>query len=302
MAEPINPLTKILLLNPHILAAYYDDPVNPSRIIVHVDEDAPPQKLNLPNGADKLTIAITTTEIIRPLITTMLDGEINATHQGCQDEPIQLGTQLQPEHGDWVGTAGAPVAWIDERQQPHWGILSNWHVMAGRGARFGATQHQPTKTRPACAVLSATAEPLPNEPNQVDAAVADANIDGYHTISNRILEIGELTTSPITATPGMRVIKSGRTTGLTRARCSSVGASTRVSYGDFVALFEDQDIFEPDEEPFSAPGDSGSLIIAEACRCPVSLLFAGSRTLTVGNPMRHVTRALNLRFPFPDLF
>lgn len=299
MPEPINPLTKILLLNSHIVAAHYDDPTNPTRIIVHVDEDAPPQKLNLPNGTDGITLTITTTDIIRPLITTLLDAEVNATHQGCQDEPIKLGTQLQPEHADWVGTAGAPVTWKDNHEEQRWGILSNWHVMAGRGARPGTSQHQPTKTRPACAVLSNSVEPLPNQANFVDAAVADAMIDGRHTISNRILEIGELNTKPVTAHIGLEVVKSGRTTGLTQGTCIGVGATIRVSYGDFTALFEDQDVFEGYDEPFSAPGDSGSLIVCRPHTKPTALLFAGSRTLTVGNPMRHVTRALNLRFPFP---
>lgn len=217
-------------------------------------------------------------------------------NQQCQNEPISLGTQIQPNGAPWVGTAGCPVRWTNPQGKNQWGILSNWHVFAGGRYDVGHPQHQPTDSRPACATLSAYTAVLADQPNTTDAAIADALIDGYHTIAWSILELGKLNPEIAPAVVGNYFRKVGRTTGLTHAQCSAINAGVRVNYGDFEAIFLGQDVFDDVEGAFSAPGDSGSTIICDCNGGPSALLFAGGGNQTIGNPMELVAGKLNLFF------
>jgi len=291
-------LTRFVHANPHIIAAWYDDPILPTKIIA-VDDGSPTPPITIPaHELRSLAIEHRNGSPIRILRTPATHYDPRNTNQACQNEPISAGTQIQPHGANWLGTAGAPVSWIDSQNARHWGILSNWHVLADQDERIGRAIHQPDTARPEFARLSAWSAPLPTRINRIDAAIADARIDGFHTIANRILSLGILGTTPLTATVGLAVSKSGRTTALTHGYCIGVGASVQVSYGDFTVTFEDQDVYAGDNNDFSAPGDSGSLIVGRSCLCPTSLLFAGSDELTVGNPIRHVTTAMNLLWPF----
>ena len=82
----------------------------------------------------------------------------------------------------------------------------------------------------------------------------------------------------------MAVQKYGRTTGLTAGAITGINATVRVRYSSGSARFVDQIMIEPGG--FSAGGDSGSLIVTndESCN-PVGLLFAGSSTVTIANPI-----------------
>jgi len=226
-----------------------------------------------------------------------LTGPLNA-NQDCQNEPIQLGTQIQPAGAAWVGTAGMPAKWIDQAGKPHWGILSNWHVFCVNGAKKGHPQHQPTDSRPAAALLTDWNAVTPAGSNYLDAAIADSFLDGFHTISATILHIGQPADHAINAAVGLAVTKSGRTTGLTKAKCSATGAAVKISYADFTATFADQDVFQDSDGHFSAAGDSGSAILGDSCKCPSALLFAGGGDLTIGCPIRYAVDRFNLVFPF----
>ncbi len=298
MQDPTHVLSQILDDNPTALAAWWDNPDNPHELTVLTTDKYITKPLNLPNDFGHHSITRLRSSPIRILRTPFLRGYAANANQQCQDEPIQLGTQIQPATANWVGTAGAPVSWIAPDKSRRWGILSNFHVMADGFEQVGHPQHQPDDSRPACARLAAWTKVLPDTDNVVDAAIADALIDGYHTIANTILDIGEPAQQPLDATVGLTVEKSGRTTGRTIGHCAAIGAAVNVGYGDFTARFLDQDVFVCTSEPFSAPGDSGSLIIASACHCPVALLFAGSDTVTIGNPFRYVADAFGLVFPF----
>ncbi|WP_434479200.1 hypothetical protein [Gemmatimonas sp.] len=105
-------------------------------------------------------------------------------------------------------------------------------------------------------------------------------------------------TAPLAASLGMIVGKSGRTTGLTQGRVTQIGVSVNVNYpGGRVALFRNQIAIQSvNANPFSAGGDSGSLIWhwASGLR-PVGLLFAGGGGTTFANPIGAVLAALNIR-------
>jgi hypothetical protein len=89
------------------------------------------------------------------------------------------------------------------------------------------------------------------------------------------------------ATLGATVQKYGRTTGLTQGRITGIHAVMDVSYRSGTARFEDQIVISG--SGFSAGGDSGSLIVTKgmmlADRRPVGLLFAGTSSSTLANPI-----------------
>jgi len=118
--------------------------------------------------------------------------------------------------------------------------------------------------------------------NIMDAAIALCSTDtlgcatpgdGYGAPSSTVVE-PELR---------MRVMKRGRTTGLTSGRIVGINATVDVGYSNGVARFEDQVVISPGS--FSAGGDSGSLIVTKTGNNPVALLFAGSFFDTIASPI-----------------
>jgi hypothetical protein len=87
------------------------------------------------------------------------------------------------------------------------------------------------------------------------------------------------------------VRKSGRTTGYTEGVINTLDTTVEVGYGTNSAVFEQQIL----ANDMSDPGDSGSLILTEDNKA-VGLLFAGSSTVTVINPIDAVLSALNITF------
>jgi len=125
------------------------------------------------------------------------------------------------------------------------------------------------------------------ERNLVDAAIARPLSDDL--VEKRILEIGVPKGSK-EATLGTNVKKSGRTTGFTTGRITQIDVTAQVSYGEGrIAVFEDQLM----AGAMSQGGDSGSAVLDEG-DFVVGLLFAGSDTTTIINPIQFVLDALNV--------
>lgn len=89
------------------------------------------------------------------------------------------------------------------------------------------------------------------------------------------------------------VAKSGRTTGLTCSTVFSISTTASIQYQKgcgsgttFNKMFSNQIAVQ--SSSFSAPGDSGSLIVTQDTADPVALLFAGSDQDTLGNPVADV--------------
>jgi len=95
-------------------------------------------------------------------------------------------------------------------------------------------------------------------------------------------------------TLGMRVRKSGRTTGVTSSTVTLLNATVNVSYttaeGNKTARFTGQVI----TDAMSQGGDSGSLIVDADELKAVGLLFAGSPVATIFTPIDAVLNALNV--------
>lgn len=176
-------------------------------------------------------------------------------------------------------------------------VLSNNHVLGRSGqAVAGEDISQPglidNSCRPATIVADFTvAAPLGT--SNVDAALAELRpkqMDG----TGYIEDIGVPSSTIATATVGMDVAKSGRTTGFTTGPVSSVNTSVSVQYQKncgsgkkFTISYTNQVVIG--SSTFSAGGDSGSLIVTnDTSHHPVALLYAGSNTSTIGNPIGEV--------------
>lgn len=122
--------------------------------------------------------------------------------------------------------------------------------------------------------------------NTLDAAIALTTADD---VGNETPEggYGAPRSSTADAELGMSVQKYGRTTGHTTGQISGLNATIDVGYRDGKARFEGQIVISG--RGFSAGGDSGSLVVTKglllADRRPVGLLFAGTQTTTLANPI-----------------
>ncbi|HEU5263108.1 MAG TPA: fibronectin type III domain-containing protein, partial [Gaiellaceae bacterium] len=125
-------------------------------------------------------------------------------------------------------------------------------------------------------------------PNTMDAAVA---LVSTGTVGTATPPDGYGTPSPVTAPAsiGLAVQKYGRTTGQQLGTVADINLTVDVCY---LLLFEfclqeAQFVNQISVSPgtFSAPGDSGSLIVTQGANQPVALLFAGGDGLTIGSPI-----------------
>jgi hypothetical protein len=144
---------------------------------------------------------------------------------------------------------------------------------------------------------------------KIDAALAQPVQSGVIDAQGRILYLGATTDTngvPVPAAPhagsglpetnaliSRGVAKSGRSTGLTCSSITAIGASITIQYAKgcgstttFAERFTNQIMVAGGG--FSAPGDSGSLIVTQDTADPVALLFAGSDMDTAGNPVGDV--------------
>ena len=122
--------------------------------------------------------------------------------------------------------------------------------------------------------------------NLVDVALArPVSADA---VTADILGIG-VPTGTAEAELGMRVRKSGRSTGLTYGEVAQIDVTADIDYDGKTARFTEQVM----AGPMSQGGDSGSAIVDDDGRI-VGLLFAGSETTTLFNRMANVLDALGV--------
>jgi len=235
-------------------------------------------------------------------------------HKAKQTAPIELGTS-----GGWRydlangyccgGTLGSLIQVGGNLR-----ILSNYHVFEadivnggnGRRAQTGDPVIQPGLIDVGCNAANAqdvatlvVSHSLPN--SNVDCSSANI-ISGMVKTDGSILEIGTLSSQTVGAFVGQGVKKSGRTSGLSRSSVDALNASVSVSYEDecagstvFTKTYTGQIIIANRGSKFLAGGDSGSLMVEDVTSNPraVGLLFAGSSTLAVANPIDEVLGFFN---------
>ena len=232
------------------------------------------------------------------------------SHTAKQTPPIQLGTS-----GGWRkdlangyccgGTLGSLIQ-VGGNQR----ILSNYHVfeadiVSGGNGTVAATGDfiiQPGLIDVSCNAANAQnvatlvkTSSLPG--SNVDCSSANV-ISGMVSSTGSILEVGVLKSgSGVAAFVGQAVKKSGRTSGLTRSSVNGLNATVSVAYDNecaggaaFTKTFTGQILVKNNGSKFLKGGDSGSLMVQDVTTNPnaVGLLFAGSSTIAVANPVGQV--------------
>jgi hypothetical protein len=237
-------------------------------------------------------------------------------NQNAQSLPVKLGTSggnADDKNGRFCcgGTLGSLLI-----RNGSFYILSNNHVLARSDqATLGEPISQPGIIETNCSTVGTnTVADLTSFVNlraagtNVDAAIA-LIVPGAVDLAGNILSLGSTATGStadpgpphqgrgIPASIGEQVAKSGRTTGLTCSTVSATNLSTSVTYQtlcnggtSFSVTYTNQ--VAVSGGGFSAGGDSGSLIVDEGTADPVALLYGGSDTDTVGNPVGDVLAAL----------
>ena len=233
-------------------------------------------------------------------------------HQAKQTKPIQLGTSggnVNDKSRAFCcsGTLGALVTKGGNGPQY---ILSNNHVLGRLNkARVGEDVSQPGLIDNNCGVFQTIADfseaPGLGGATNVDAAIGLVQ-SGAVAEDGRLLDIGSISSTPGTPAMNLPVMKSGRTTGLTTGSISSISTDVSVQYQSgcgsgkkFTVSYNDQIVIAG--SGFSAGGDSGSLIVSNdgnSCKQPVGLLFAGSSTTTIANPIGDVINAFSPNLSF----
>ena len=278
-------------------------------LVVYVDQDASNAGeviRNLPRSMRGVGVQVELTEKFRAMARP---GGGGVSHTAKQATPIQLGTS-----GGWRydlangyccgGTLGSLVS-INGVQH----ILSNYHVLEADivpGGNSRVAQTGDLVIQPALIDINCTAtngqdvatlvkkNALPG--SNVDAAVAQV-IPGMVRSDGAILEIGTISSTTIAASLSQPVKKSGRTTGLTRSTVSGLNATVSITYENecaggtaFTKTFTGQIVINNKGSRFLAGGDSGSLMVQDVATNPrpVGLLYAGSSSTAIANPINQV--------------
>ncbi|NUO80816.1 hypothetical protein HUU05_12100 [candidate division KSB1 bacterium] len=278
-------------------------------IIVYVLSDLGSQTLAkgqaLPQTIEGIPVVVEVTEQFR----AMKGGGGGVSHTAKQTPPIQLGTSGGWRHDLANGycCGGTLGALISKGGQQY--ILSNYHVLEAdivsggnsRVAQAGDPVIQPALIDVNCNAANAQdvarlsgIKSLPG--SNVDAAIAQV-ISGMVRTDGAILEVGTLSASTVGASLNQAVKKSGRTTGLTRSTVSGLNATVSVAYDNecaggsaFTKTFTGQIVIKNRGSSFLNSGDSGSLMVEDVTTNPraVGLLFAGSSTSAIANPIGQV--------------
>jgi hypothetical protein len=215
--------------------------------------------------------------------------------------PVQPGCSIGTATGATTGTFGAVV--VDGSGQPY--LLGNNHVLADCG-RFpvGGAIIQPGSLDTGHSeddVVAHLVRSLPLERtkgNEIDCALARPVSD---EIGMEILYIGR-PQGIGTATIGMPVHKTGRSTGYTTGFVRSTSTDYLVKYGDMVLKLTRQVAFKgSDGQPFSGAGDSGALVLDSRNNLAVALLNAGTEQysgpshVTLGSGIARVLSAFGVQ-------
>jgi len=270
-----------------------------------------------PAGVSVTAIAQANTAVSQTAAVLIVASNNN---QAAQSIPVKLGTSGgnandSSTQGNLIYCCGGTLGSLLERNGNYY-ILSNNHVLArSDSASIGDDIIQPGLIDANCSATGTTTVGnltqyvnLEAAGTNVDAAIAQI-VSGTVDTTGSILQLGSTATgnTPDAGAPhagkgfsaivGEAVAKSGRSSGLT---CSSVDAifiETSVSYqkgcntgANFNVTYTNQ--VSVAGATFSASGDSGSLIVDANTADPVALLYGGSDTDTVGNPVSDVLSAL----------
>ena len=213
--------------------------------------------------------------------------------RAARANPLLGGISISDEYHNTYGTLGGKV--IDRTTGAEM-LLSNWHVLVGDWwPRPHRSIFQPGRLDGGTYgdVVATLARDAMDA--NLDAAVAVLN--GQRPCINYQFEMG-----PVggvgDAYLGMEVVKSGRTTHITRGRVAALAGVAKIPYAGLDRIIRNVVTIEPHSpfEDVSAGGDSGSWWLSADSVQAIGLHFAGSnqpeRALAID--MRSVLDALNV--------
>jgi hypothetical protein len=280
----------------------------------------------VPTKSDGKGNTVTTTVTVKaisqadPTATGSATVTVVPDNANAQSGAVVLGTSGSNAH-DFVSNAstttccGGTLGSLVTRGGTQY-ILSNNHILArSDAATIGDAITQPGLIdTPTCTTAGTMTvanlsqffnlekSPAPN----IDAAIAQVVAGKVDTTGN-IVYLGATVDANNVPVPGApqagtgttvavnrAVAKSGRSTGLTCSTVLATNTNTSVAYAvncdgtgnKFTIQYMNQiDVLGGD---FSGQGDSGSLIVTQDTATPVALLYAGSDSDTVGNPVADV--------------
>ena len=268
-------------------------------------------------GVNTTPVTVTATPTANPNSSGSATVTIFPPNQNAQGTPVPLGSsggnQLDSStSGNTITCCGGTLGSLVTQGGTQY-ILSNNHVLARTDL---ATQNeailQPGLVDTNCQSTGTKVASLSQFYNletgtgtKIDAAIAQV-VSGAVNTGGNILFLGATADannvplpgapqagSGIAASVNLAVAKSGRSTGLTCSTVFATSVTVSVQYQRgcgtgqmFPETFTNQ--VDVAGGGFSAPGDSGSLIVTQNAADPVALLFAGSDTDSVGNPVAAV--------------
>lgn len=221
------------------------------------------------------------------------DGDDGIDRKAVFERPVPIGVST----GHSAVTAGTIGARVTDGTRVY--SLSNNHVYAAsNGGRVGDDVFQPGMVDGGRDPEDALGTLHDFEPlrfcnvgcpaNTIDAAIAVTTSGDLDRITPED-GYGAPRPRPVEPALGQTVQKYGRTTGWTKGRVTGIHATIDVQYRNGNARFQDQVVITGTKGAFSNPGDSGSLVVTDGVllgdRRPVALLFAGSSTSTLANPI-----------------
>lgn len=241
--------------------------------------------------------------------------------QGRFNEPIPLGTsggnlKDTSVSGQLTFCCGGTLGSLVSRGGRLF-ILSNTHVLARSDLAVpGETIVQPGLVDTRCsstgsnlvASLSQFFNLETGPAPRVDAAIAEVAGNAVDALGT-ILQLGGTTSGnqPTDGTPnpgpgvapaiGRQVAKSGSATGITCSSILAIDVTANIQYekgcstGTIFNVTYTNQVDVPGVG-FSAEGDSGSLIVTQDTADPVGLLYGGSDTDTIANPVADVLSQL----------
>ncbi|HZE88382.1 MAG TPA: hypothetical protein VE404_02475 [Verrucomicrobiae bacterium] len=239
------------------------------------------------------------------LTLTPMFADGGAAHQTHQTPPVKMGTSggSANDIGRLYccgGTLGSLVM-----RDGVLSILSNNHILARSGSAVaGEHSIQPGLIDNNCSstgtnwVGTFQSNYVPLGSANVDTAISAANGTAAVDTSGAIIDVGVPCASTQALAIGAAVTKSGRTTGQTFGNVQALNVNVSIQYQKgcvqgkkFTISYTNQVSITPGT--FSGGGDSGSLILSNNTtnHHPVALLYAGSSSVTIGNPIQDVVNA-----------
>jgi hypothetical protein len=292
---------------------------------LYVAPSAVPTKIDSQQNTVTTTLTITAVSQADATASGTSTVTIVPDNANAQAVPVQLGSSGGNAHDfinntskNTITCCGGTLGSLVTRGGVQY-ILSDNHILArSDGATVGDAIIQPGLIDTATCTTAGTttvanlsqfsnlqATPSPN----IDAAIAQV-IAGKVDPAGKIIYLGGAVDAngvPVAEAPqggaglsassvavGRPVAKSGRSTGLTCSTVEATNISTSVDYTvncdgtgtKFTVNYANQiGVIGGD---FSGEGDSGSLIVTQDTASPLALLYGGSDTDTVGNPVADV--------------